>query len=264
MVSSTKRSRRTARDSRGEPQRPTEEARQVTETEIDLLPAIKTPAPESPLPDYAAIPGPLAEAIRTLVNRYELSTGTLLPNSISVTSPLPGEGVTTISQALATMIAHEMGRFVCWVDCSWLTTAGTDVESNRPNLLDLLDDHGQIQSALQTTPGIPQLISLSPGPVPETKRNLIVRSPAFERLLNVLADEFDHVVFDLPPILTNSNAIAMLRQADASIFVVRHRSTTIAQLERAIESAQPTENLGIVLNRYRSSIPAQLRRLLGG
>ena len=263
MVSSTERRRR---DSRAEAHRSREEARRVTESENEngMLPAVQDPAPEPPLPDYTTIPGPLAEAIRTLVNRYELSTGELLPNSISVTSPLPGQGVTTVSQALAAMIAQEMDRFVCWVDCSWLTVASTHTDSNRPDLLELLEDQSQFQSALQAAPGIPQLISLSPGPVPESKRNLIVRSPAFESLMRVLADEFDHVIFDLPPILTNSNAIAMLRQVDASIFVVRHRSTTIAQLQQAIESAQPTANLGVVLNRYRSSIPAQLRRLLGG
>jgi Mrp family chromosome partitioning ATPase len=219
--------------------------------------------PASPLPPYNTIPAPLAESLRSIVNRYELSTGEPLPNSIAVTSPLPGEGVTTVSQSLATLIACEMGRFVCWVDCGWLTSDAADSDTNRPDLLDLLDDDAQIHAAFQADPDVPRLISLSPGPVPEAKRNLIVRSPSFERLLNVLADEFDHVVFDLPPVLTNSNALAMLRQADASLLVVRHRSTTLAQVERAIDASLPTPNLGVVLNRYRTSIPQALRRLLG-
>jgi polysaccharide biosynthesis transport protein len=216
----------------------------------------------SPMPRYDDLPWEITESLRTIVNRYELRTADSLPTSIAVTSALAGEGVTTMSQALATLIAQEMGRFVCWVDCGWLTGRTGASVAGQPDLLDLLDDLAQIHSAFQTAPDLPGLISLAPGPVPESKRNLIVRSPAFERLLRVLTQEFDHVVFDLPPVLSSANSLAMLRQADASLFVVRHRSTTVAQLRRAIDSTQPTPNLGIVINRYRTSIPARVRRLL--
>lgn len=232
-------------------------------TEVDYLPVVAH-GPLSPLPRYDEIAPELAEALRGIVNRYELRTGDALPNSIAVTSALSGEGVTTVAQSLSTLIAQEMGLFVCWVDCSWLTARSDQASDGRPDLLDLLADQSQIHSAFQTSPDLPNLISLSPGPVPENKRNLIVRSPGFERLLEILADEFDHVVFDLPPILTNANALAMLRRADASLIVVRHRSTTVAQVQRAIESTQPTMNLGVVLNRFRPSIPRQFLRLLGG
>ena len=214
---------------------------------------------------YDEIPAETMEGLRGIINRYELRAGERLPKSIAVTSPLPGEGVTTVSQALAVMIAQEMGSFVCWVDCAWLTPDGArDHQGRRPNLVELLADQSRIISAFQASPDLPQLMSLAPGPVPESKRNMIVRSPEFERLLVVLAEEFDHVVFDLPPVLTSANGLALLRRADASLMVVRHRSTTLAQVQRAIEATAPTPNLGTVLNRYRTSIPVRLRRLLGG
>jgi Mrp family chromosome partitioning ATPase len=154
---------------------------------------------------------------------------------------------------------------VCWVDCGWLTAdTTTDRPTGRPNLVDILADQSRIISAFQASPELPQLMSLAPGPVPESKRNMIVRSPEFERLLAILAEEFDHVVFDVPPVLTNANGLALLRRADASLLVVRHRSTTLAQVKRALEATQPTPNLGTLLNRYRTSIPVRLRRLLGG
>ncbi len=221
--------------------------------------------PASPLIRYDEIPGELAEALRAIVNRYELRTGDSLPNSLAVTSSLTGEGVTTVSQSIATMIAQEMGRFVCWVDCSWLSAGavGRSVDG-RPDLLEILADNSLVHSAFQVSPDLPELMSLAPGPVPEAKRNLIVRSPAFEQLLKMLAQEFDHVVLDVPPVLENANGLALLRQADASLFVVRHRSTTLSQVQQAIDATQPTPNIGVVLNRYRTSIPARLRRLLGG
>lgn len=230
------------------------------------LPAVQGPRGPAPFPmlRYEDIPAELAEALRGIINRYELRSGEPLPNTVAVTSSLPGEGVTTVSQSVATMIAQEMGKFVCWVDCGWLTAKPSAAPSpDQPDLLDLLAEHSLIHSAFQESPFLPRLMSLAPGPVPEAKRNLIVRSPAFEQLLDVLAQEFDHVVFDAPPLLTNTNGLALLRQSDASLLVVRHRSTTLAQVQRAIEATQPTPNLGVVLNRYRTSIPIRLRRLLG-
>jgi Mrp family chromosome partitioning ATPase len=163
------------------------------------------------------------------------------------------------------MLAQEMGQFVCWVDCSWLDASSNgERQSGRPNLLEILADQSRILTAFQASPELPQLMSLSPGPVPEAKRNVIVRSPEFERLLAILADEFDHVVFDIPPVLDNPNGLALLRRADASLLVVRHRSTTVDQVERAVEAMHPTPNLGVVLNRYHTSIPSRLRRLLHG
>lgn len=231
----------------------------------EVLPAIPKSADHdaSPLIPYDQIPSQLAEALRSIVNRYELRSGEPLPNTIAVTSAVHGEGVTTISQSLATLIAQEMDRLVCWVDCGWLT-ANDDAAplAGQPDLLDLLDDHSKLITAFRTTPDLPQLIRLSPGPVPKAKRNMIVRSPSFEQLLRILADEFDHVVFDVPPVLANANSLALLRQANTSLLVVRHRSTSLTQVERAIEALQPTPTLGVVLNRFRTSMPRRLRRLL--
>lgn len=216
------------------------------------------------MPAYDDIPAELAEALRGIVNRNELRDGRPLPQVIALTSAMLGEGVTTVSKSLATLIASEMGRFVCWIDCSWLTGDLDGVQEERPSLIDILADDSRMEGAFKTTPGQPSLVSLSPGPVPESQRNLIARSPEFEQLLGILKDEFDQIVFDLPPVLSHANAIALLREVDAAILVVRHRSTSIAQVERAIEAMHPTPNLAVVLNEYRTSIPSRVRRLLGG
>lgn len=216
------------------------------------------------MPAHEDVPAELAEALRGIVNRSELRAGRPLPQAIALTSAVLGEGVTTVSKSLATLIASEMGRFVCWIDCSWLTGDLDGAREDRPSLIDILADDSRMEGAFETTPGQPSLVSLSPGPVPEAQRNLIPRSPEFEQLLGILKDEFDQIIFDLPPVLSHANSIALLRQVDAGILVVRHRSTSIAQVERAIEAMHPTPNLAVVLNEYRSSIPGRVRRLLGG
>jgi protein-tyrosine kinase len=230
------------------------------------LPAVAVePETDSSILRYRDIPPELADAVREIINRYELRTRERVPKSIAVTSAMRGEGVTTVSQALATLIAQEIGSFVCWVDCQWLAGEADPARpSDRPNLLEILADQSQIMSAFRSSPELPQLVTLSPGPVPESKRNIIVRSPEFEHLLGVLAEEFDHVVFDIPPVLANANALALLRRADASVLVVRHRATLLHHVQRALDVTQPVPNLAVLLNRYRTRIPGFIRRLLRG
>lgn len=230
-------------------------------SELDV---VNQPGTDTGMLRYDDIPQELAEAIRTVVNRYELRHDERLPTTIAVTSALHGEGVTLTSQALSTLVAQETGQYVCWVDCSWLASDQAAESTNgRPGLIEILADRAKILSAFQSAPDLPQLMSLNPGPVPESKRNMIVRSPEFDQLLDVLTSEFDHVVFDIPPVLNNANGLALVRRSDASLFVVRHRSTSIRQFRRALDATQPTPNLGVVLNKFKTSIPRRLRTLLG-
>lgn len=233
----------------------------AAETLPDVVPSVEH---DNAMLAYDEIPTELAEALRTIINRYELRNDASFPPTIAVTSSLRGEGVTLVSQVLATLLAQETGRYVCWVDCSWLSPDQQPIEAiGRPGLIAVLADRAKILSALQTAPGLPQLFTLRAGPLPESQRNSIARSPQFDSLLDVLTKEFDHVVFDVPPILANANGLTLVRRARGSLFVVRHRATSITQFRRLAEATQPTPNVGVVLNHYRTSIPARLRRMLG-
>ena len=217
---------------------------------------------EFPLPRYDDIAPELAEAVRSLVNRYELRVGAPLRTSIAVTSTREHADGNAVSQAMATVLAHEMDRFVCWFDLSWMDGSAADGVTGGADLLDLLADHSKIGAAFGRSPEVDRLISLSFSPVPERKRNLIVRSPAFEDLIKIVTDEFDHVILNMPPILASTNSVAVLRHADLSVIVARHRSTSVSELERAVEETQPTPNLGVVVTNYRPRIPRRFRQRL--
>lgn len=244
----------------------------MTKKTTDSSTALATAPPDVPRPPavdigmlrYDEIPPALAEVIRSMINRYELRQNQSFASTIAVTGPLRGEGVTTVSQAMATVLAHETGRTVCWVDCSWLSPDHADRDGfSRPSLVDILADRTNILSAFQASPENPNLITLQAGPVPESKRNRIARSPEFDRLLDVLTEEFDHVIFDIPSVLEHASGLTLVRRADVSLLVVRHRSSTVTQVEKALEATQPTPNLGVIVNRRRTSIPRRLRRILG-
>lgn len=218
------------------------------------------------LPDflqYDLIPAELAESLRTMITRYELRTGTTMPRSIAFTSALHGEGTTTASQALSTLLAQELGHFVCWVDCRWLVASDPHDRDDGTTFIDMLADPSRVLSAFQSSPELPQLTCLRPGPVPPAKRHMIVRSPEFERLLNILVEEFDHVIFDAPPLLGAGDGLSLLRRCDGYFLVVRSRSTTESEVRRAVELAAPTPNLGAILTDHRSRIPAPILKQLG-
>ena len=85
----------------------------------------------------------------------------------------------------------------------------------------------------------------------------------FEDLIDLLCEEFDHVVFDVPPLLSNASSLAIVRLADSSLLVTKQRHTSISHVRRALGAMESTRNLGVILNQYRTYIPSGIRRLLG-
>ena len=214
---------------------------------------------------YHEIPFQLSSPIRTFLNRYELSTGTALPRSITVTSAVAGEGTTMVSQALSTVIAVEQVRTLCWFDCSWLA-AGPSARAEqdaRPNLVDMFRDQSSLLDAMKQSREIPQLTALRPGPVPTEHRHRIAFSREFEELVMFLEEQFEHVVFDVPPLLDGGEGLPLLRHSDGYVLVVKQRSTTHAQVRKAIEMAAPTPNVGVFLTNYTTKTPAAIQRLIG-
>jgi Mrp family chromosome partitioning ATPase len=88
----------------------------------------------------------------------------------------------------------------------------------------------------------------------------LARSPQLPLALAALDGEFDHIVFDLPPILGGSDALAMVRHADAYLMVVQHGSTPVEQVRAAAEELRAVPSLGVVINQYSTRIPKVLRR----
>lgn len=215
---------------------------------------------------YDGIPDDLAQPVRTIINRYELLNDSPLPNTIAVTSSLSGEGTTMVSQALATLLASEHGKSVCWVDCLWMAPdapPATSGDPDVPGLVEILADESKLLAAIQTSPDLPRLSWLNSGVVLPEKRHTILRSEEFEFLLGLLVDEFDHVIIDSPPLLGSGQGLALLRRSDGYLLVVKQRATSQTQVAEAVEMTAPTPNIGVVLTEYTTKVPAVVRRVLG-
>ena len=142
---------------------------------------------------------------------------------IGVTSPCPQEGKSTTSLNLAYSLA-EAGNSVLLIDA----------DLRRPSVCKMLD--------LPKAPGLSNLLAedsenaihkgilseklsvLLSGDVPPNPSELIV-SDKMKKLIEKFRGEYDYIIADLPPVISVSDPLAMSRNIDGMIVIVRHGHT---------------------------------------
>jgi Mrp family chromosome partitioning ATPase len=199
----------------------------------------------------------VVRAIRYLLYRHELTSGTAgLPQMIAVVSASKGEGVTTVSQALAHVLAANRGTRVCWIN----------VGSSEP-LPSTFDRQPAALPGIRTTlREVPSHSELGkPDPpgilaVPRGEVRHLSGSATLDGLLDGLAAEYRHVIFDTPPLLSRIDSIGFLRHAEAYILVSKQGSTTTKQIRTVSEELLPIPSLGAILNGYRTRTPGFVQR----
>lgn len=216
--------------------------------------------------------GPEVErSVRSLIDRHELATGTQVPRSIAVVAALEGDGATTVARGLARVLATDFGSSVCLLDLgdTGALPASAPFSSDGPDsqgeegLYELLEETGRIDALLRRTDH-PAVSRLPAGNVPSSERYAIARRSKFELLMKRLRRDFGFVVLDAPPVRPVSNALALLRHADAHVLVIRSGRTTAGQVRELADEVSSVPCLGAVLNAHRTSTPAVIRRILEG
>jgi capsular exopolysaccharide synthesis family protein len=172
------------------------------------------------------------------------------PRVILVTSPGPADGKTTIVANLAVAFAAR-GNRVLILDCDLRRPRIHRVFglSNERGVSDLLaDERPAIGEAPEKTK-VERLRVVPSGPVPEEPSELLA-SPAMEILLRQARERADVVLIDTAPLLTTSDAIAMLPLVDAVVVVARAGRTSVPVAVRASELLRRLEApvIGLVLN----------------
>ena len=174
-----------------------------------------------------------------------------IPAVLLVTSAQPGEGKTTTSQALSLTLAR-LGKSVLLVDGDLRRPAVHNVLglANERGLSSLLSSLDPLDSAVQAT-AEPRLSVLTSGPVPPSPTELIA-SNRFRALIDQMAEKFDVVVIDSPPILGLADAPTMAALADGVVFVVeagRSRRGALKAALRRLRAMRPNL-LGGVLTKF--------------
>lgn len=170
--------------------------------------------------------------------------------SLLVTSSKPGEGKTTTAINFAISMAKE-GKSIILVDAD-LRKPNLhhlfDMESLN-GLTNLLLGKASLEEVLQPT-SIPGLSLICAGPLPPDPTALL-RGSGTKKLIALLQERVDLVVFDSPPLLLVTDPMLMAGQVDAVLLVVDSHTTgrsVIIQSVETLKKAKPAF-VGFVLNK---------------
>ena len=198
-------------------------------------------------------PSWLAECVRGI--RTSLLHGPESPRVLTITSPTPGEGKTTVAANLAASFA-ESGRRTLIVDADLRRPRLHEVfgVSNSQGLVDLLV--GAYVDPLDFTVAVSKGLWFLPAGVAAFGGPGLIHETATRELLEGLRREFDAIVLDAPPALAVSDARTLSRIVDGTILVVR---AGVTDPDDAIDAktlleADGAHLIGVVLNSWNPRI----------
>ncbi|HUE96387.1 MAG TPA: polysaccharide biosynthesis tyrosine autokinase, partial [Longimicrobiaceae bacterium] len=172
------------------------------------------------------------EAFRTLRTNINFAAAENLPRTLLLTSALPRDGKTTTSVNLAHAFAHQ-GLRVLVVDADMrrgtihqMFQIGRD-----PGLSNVLVGDGRVEDAIrevETAPGV-DLHVLTTGTIPPNPTELLA-SARMRWLVEHLAQQYDQVILDSPPLTLVADAAVLAPHMDSVLVVVRAGYTEEAAL----------------------------------
>lgn len=177
-------------------------------------------------------------------------------NTLAVTSPKHGEGKTLTAINLAISLAREVDYTVLLVDTNLRNPA-------IHNQLDFYPEYGLSDYLLKDIPlseilihpeDISRFVVLPAGHAISNSSEML-SSPKMARLVDELKHRYPSriVIFDLPPILTSSDALAFSPLIDSTLVVIEDGGTQKQDLKQAFEMLQGVELIGTVLNKAYSA-----------
>jgi protein-tyrosine kinase len=204
--------------------------------------------------------GPIVEQFRRLRSHIKDARHEHGLKTILVSSGLPAEGKSFVAANLAiSLIRHSLNRVLL-----------IDADLRRPTLHKVLGTTGEpglseylagekeaFEVLQQTEDGGPakdamgkamcNLTFLPAGKPCENSAELLANG-RFQDLITSVAQSFDWIIIDSPPVLTITDASEIARCTDAVLLVARHGVTPFDVLQRTQATLQKYRILGVVLN----------------
>jgi capsular exopolysaccharide synthesis family protein len=218
---------------------------------LGLVPAINTEriAHNAPLPNNGA-PANFSEAFRSIRTNVLFSSAEAGSRSIAVTSTGPGEGKTLVASNLAAGLA-QAGQRVLLIDADMRRPRLHTLfdQNQEPGLSNLLTGHAKASAAVSKS-CIPGLWLMPSGALPPNPAELL-GSQRFKDFIATLADHFDWVLLDTPPVMAVTDAALVAHCTTGVLFVVGCEMTNRHAAAEAIEQllSAKAKILGAVLNR---------------
>jgi polysaccharide biosynthesis transport protein len=170
-------------------------------------------------------------------------------HSITITSPGPQEGKTTMSVSLSVVMAQAGSRTII-ID--------TDLRrprlhralgvSNETGMSNVIVGQNTLDEAIQAT-DVPGLDVLVCGPVPPNPAE-IFHTEKFQDVLSQLKDRYDRLICDSPPVGAVADPVILGTMTDGVIVVSKSEATSRVAAKQTIRTLADanTNLLGVVLN----------------
>ncbi len=191
-----------------------------------------------------------AEAYRGLRTSIQYASVDKPIRTILVTSASAGEGKTTTVSNLAVAFAQAGMRVaVVGADLRKPQIHRTMKVQGGIGLTSIVIGELTLAEALQTSPLNPNIDVLASGPLPPNPSELLNHERT-GRILSALAEQYQVIFIDCPPVLPVTDSLVLSKHADATIFVVFANRTTRRSARRAVEMLRQIGSplLGCVIN----------------
>ena len=220
---------------------------------LGLIPAVRAKDVKgvSPLLDRG-VPPAFSESIRAIRTSVMFSSATEGARTVMVTSTAPSEGKTVVSTNLGDALAQAEQRTLV-IDGDMRRPRVHEVYgcTQEPGLSNVLVGAAELKTAIRQT-GNPLLSVLPAGLIPPNPAELL-GSARYARLLEELAQEYDWIVIDAPPVMAVTDAAVIANGAGGVLFVVGSEMTPRRNAQVALEqlAAARARLVGVVLNRVK-------------
>ena len=220
---------------------------------LPLLGSVPKVANVDPVVELQDRKSAIAEAYLSLQTSLNFSTDHGVPRTLAVTSTRPGEGKTTTSYALAQSLARAGHR-----------TLLIDSDMRSPSIHHLLEMENAegLSNYLAGTDDLARLVRptqyenlsvMTAGPQPPSAAELL----SGERLAHLMAElraDFDHVIFDAPPVMGLADAPLIASRAEGTVFVLESHGTKKSMARVAVGRlrAANAQITGAVLTKFDS------------
>ena len=193
----------------------------------------------------------LSEAFRGVRTSMYFSTAAQNQKVIQVTSPLPGDGKSTIVANLAVTIAKS-GKSVLVLDADFRRPSlsklfGID-DRDQAGLSSVVSGKAELFDATMETV-VENLYFIPAGKRPHNPSELL-STVEFKNLLELCRERYDFVIVDTPPVLAVTDPCAVAAVVDGVMLVIRIRKGVQFAAIRASETLESinADVLGVIVN----------------
>jgi len=197
---------------------------------------------------------PICEAYRIVRLSIKMARVDRPVRSLLITSPLASEGKSTTVANLGISLARE-GKNVLLMDTDMRRPTLHKLFGlpNAAGITTVLTEGAAVEALIRPT-GVEGLSVLTTGPLPPDPGRL-VESERMRELIAVLAERFDMLILDSPPVLAVHDAIALAASVGGVVSVLEFAKESLSMLRREREYFKQAgiQPLGVIVNKFKQS-----------